>query len=125
MAKRQALGDVLDVLLSPTPVPASPPPAPPAARREPGRAARPVAVVPAPPPPAEEEELQGKKDRITVVLGAGLLDKARDAAFYTPGLSLTDLVAEGLRRELTRREKERGEPFPQRTANLRPGRKVR
>ncbi len=125
MAKRQALGDVLDVLLSPTPEPARSAPAPPALRSEPRRAARPVAVAPAPPPPEREEEAQGRKDRVTVVLGAGLLDKARDAAFYTPGLSLTDLVAEGLRRELARREKERGEPFPHRTANLRPGRKVR
>lgn len=101
-AKRRPLGDVLDSLLpgSPTSAPATSTPAP-------------AQATPA-----------GKRERLSVDLPADLIDRARNAVFFTPGLSLAALVEDALLLELKRREKERGEPFPRRTAPLRPGRLV-
>lgn len=42
-------------------------------------------------------------------------DKARDVVFWTPGLSLSDLVERGVVHEIARREREHGKPFPRRT----------
>jgi hypothetical protein len=54
-----------------------------------------------------------------------VLDRARDAAFWTPGVSLSALIEQGLRGEVARLEAERGEPFPPRRGPLKPGPAVR
>ena len=60
-----------------------------------------------------------------MALDADLVDQARDVAFWTPGVTLTDLVAAGLRLEIARRTAERGGNYPRRTAELRPGAPIR
>lgn len=115
MAKPQDLRNVLDALLDSSPPTSSSP-------ARPARPSGPPTRLPLSPP---REEASGLRERITVSLDAELLAKARNAAFYTPGTSLTDLVASGLSRELNRLEKLRGGAFPTRTAELKPGRKIR
>jgi post-segregation antitoxin (ccd killing protein) len=89
------------------------------------------AVIPAYPKP-EGAGLEGlrpasgtRKKRLTVYVPEELLEKARDAAFWTPALTLSDLVVEALKRRLEEMERERGEPFPPRPSRLRPGRPMR
>ena len=63
-----------------------------------------------------------RRERLTVQLPKGLIERARNAAFWTAGLTLTALVEDALIRAIERLERQRGEPFEQRTSDLRAGR---
>lgn len=71
-----------------------------------------------------EREGRRRRTRLTVYVPPHLAERARDAVFWTPELTLSALVAEALERRLRDLERERGGPFPPRTARLRPGRPV-
>lgn len=73
---------------------------------------------PEPAPRARRTNVQGYID-------ARVLERARDAAFWTPGVSLSALIEQGLRGEVARLERERGEPFPPRRGPLTPGPAIR
>jgi len=51
--------------------------------------------------------------------------KARAAVFYTPGLTLDELVETSLERMLKVLERSRGKPFPTKAIKLRAGRRVK
>ena len=96
--------------------------------RPPGPAASPAgsrtgSPVPTTEPESPNEAAPAKPARaqLTVDLPADLLAGLRAVAYWTPGLTLTALAAEGLARELARREEERGEPFPPAGGPLAPG----
>lgn len=63
--------------------------------------------------------------RLTVKLPVHLIERLRNAVFYTQGMTLTGLVEQSLSAALAAIEEERGEPFPERTADLQPGRPSR
>lgn len=63
--------------------------------------------------------------RLTVKLPGHLIERLRNAVFYTRGLTLTALVEQSLSAALAAIEEERGAPFPERTADLQPGRPSR
>lgn len=67
----------------------------------------------------------GEKVRLTVHVPVSVSDRAKNAVFWTPGLTLADLAERALRNELDRIEAERGEPFPNRTSELRGGRPIK
>ena len=75
--------------------------------------------------PVQERVQPDKRERFTVQLSADLIDKVRDAVFWTPGLTLSDLAADALRDALTDLEAKRGEAFPARTGELKTGRPVK
>ena len=60
----------------------------------------------------------------SIRLTPALLDKARNACFFTPGLTLAALTEAALTRELARMEAERGGPFENRTADIPRGRRI-
>jgi hypothetical protein len=68
--------------------------------------------------------------RRTFELPVGLIEQVRDAAWALSGpphqLTLNQLAADGLRREIRRLEREHndGLPFPPRSGALRPGRRI-
>lgn len=88
---------------------------PPAGERT---ATRERAVPSVPGPRTPRTNVQGYID-------ARVLERARDAAFWTPGVSLSALIERGLRAEIARLEAERGESFPPRRGPLTPGPAVR
>lgn len=65
------------------------------------------------------------RDRLTLHLPVSLGERARNAVYWTPGLTITELVASALTEALDRMEKKRGEPFPLRKGSLRIGRPVK
>lgn len=65
------------------------------------------------------------KQRLTVHLPVELIDRAKDAVYWTPGLTLAGLAEETLTKALDEMEKERGEPFPPRREELRRGRPLK
>ena len=60
--------------------------------------------------------------RLTVSLPGDLVDRLRDAVYWSPSLTLAWLVAQSLRTSLTEMESLRQCPFPKRTKALRAGR---
>ena len=66
-----------------------------------------------------------RKLAVSVRLDPEVLDLAKRAAYWTPGLTLGGLVEEALRRELVRLEKSRGDAFPKLSGKLRTGRPLK
>jgi hypothetical protein len=65
------------------------------------------------------------KERLTVHVPVELIDRVKNIVYWTPGLTLARLAEEALTREVEKREKERGEPFPHRTEELKGGRPLK
>jgi hypothetical protein len=65
------------------------------------------------------------KERLTVHLPADLIDRIKNAVYWTPGLTLAGLAEEALTAAVEKLEQERGEPFPPRKAELKGGRPLK
>lgn len=76
---------------------------------------------------AEPEDVAPRhaKERMTFHLPVEVMNRAKNAAFWTPGLTLADLAAQALTDAVDRLEEERGEAFPPRRAELRGGRPMK
>ena len=76
--------------------------------------------------PQEVKETAKKgKERLTVHLPADVADRAKNAVYWTPGLTLAGLAEAALLKAVERLEKERGGPFPPRAAELKGGRPMK
>jgi hypothetical protein len=65
---------------------------------------------------------QPRNVRLTVSLPGDLVDRLRNAVYWSPDLTLAWLIAQSLRASLTDLETARQSPFPKRTNALRAGR---
>ena len=65
------------------------------------------------------------KERFTVNLPPELIERARNAVYWTPGLTLAGLAEEALIKALRRLEKANGGTFKERNGQLPAGRPVR
>lgn len=65
---------------------------------------------------------EGSRIRFAGSMSSDVLERARNAVFYTPGMTLSDLMEEAVRRYVAGMERKRGKPFPKRTAPLKTGR---
>jgi hypothetical protein len=72
--------------------------------------------------PGRKGRQQPRKTRLTVSLPSDLVDRLRDAVYWSPGLTLAWLIAQSLRASLAEMESLRQGPFPKRTSALRAGR---
>ena len=63
-----------------------------------------------------------KRQRMTVSLPSDLVERVRDAAYWTPGTTMAGLITEALEDFLKQRELENGHPFAPRLGALKPGR---
>jgi hypothetical protein len=112
-SRRQHRGVLEELLAAP-----EPPPAGPATTLS-------TVVVPAAAPSPPEAPNEAATERFSASLPVALVERARTVVFYTPGLTLSTLVAEALAHEIGRLEAERGQPFPTARGKLRTGRPVR
>ena len=99
-----------------------------ATRRRPAFGSDPLdALVPETPASSarQKEQTKARKMRATFHLSVELFDQARDAVYWTPGLTLASLCEAGLRSEIVNLERKRGEPFPKRASELKAGRPVK
>jgi hypothetical protein len=122
--RRQQRG-VLDDLLGAAEAPPPAVPAPVAAAALPPVAASPVPADAAALAAAAAARPAGPPIRLTVIVPAGLVDRARDVVYHSPDLTLSGLAATALGREIERLEELRGEPFPARRGPIRTGRPIR
>jgi hypothetical protein len=75
---------------------------------------------------SQAEPARAAKERVTFQLPVDLIEKARDAVYWTPGLTMASLMENALVAQLERVEKKRGKPVPSRAgAALRTGRPVK
>ena len=65
------------------------------------------------------------KARMTFHLPVDVIERAKNAVYWTPGLTLADLAARALTRVLDEIERKRGKAFPQRREELRGGRPIK
>lgn len=66
-----------------------------------------------------------RKERLTIHLSSGLIERLKNAVFWTPGLTLADLGEDALSRVVEELEAQRGAPFPARTGELKGGRPLK
>ena len=76
------------------------------------------------PKPAPPEK-KVNRSRHTLHLENEVMDRARNIAYWTPGLSLSRLTEDAIRREVKRLEKKNGGPFPERETELVGGRPLK
>lgn len=55
-----------------------------------------------------------EKGIITVYVPVDLIDKVKNVVYWTPGLTIASFAEKAIGDEIDKREKERGEKFPQR-----------
>jgi hypothetical protein len=83
-------------------------------------------VQPGPAPTKVEERAGGRmKERLTVHVPNELIDRVKNAVYWTPGLTLAELAEKALDEQVARLEHERGEPYPQRRSELKGGRPLK
>ena len=66
-----------------------------------------------------------EKERLTVHLPLDLIDRVKNAVYWTPGLTLAGLAEDALRRAVDKLEKDRGEAYPARRSELKGGRPLK
>lgn len=74
---------------------------------------------------AEPEPKKAAKERATFQLPVELIDRARNAVYWTPGATMAGVMEAALTAQLERMEKKRGSPFPERDGALKAGRPVK
>jgi hypothetical protein len=84
----------------------------------------PMHRTPVPDSPTPPDDKRVGRERVTISLPADLMERARNAVFWTPGATLAGLVEDAVAEEMARREKENEGQFKARSAALRPGRRV-
>ena len=72
--------------------------------------------------PSEPGQQRPRSVRLTVSLTGDLVDRLRDAVYWSPSLTLAWLIAQSLRTSLAEMESLRQGPFPKRKNALRAGR---
>ena len=77
----------------------------------------------APEPP--QEARHGAKERLTVHLPLEVIDRAKNAVYWSPGLTLAGLAEAAFVKALEKLEKENGGPFSPRKGELKGGRPMK
>ena len=66
-----------------------------------------------------------RKERLTIHLPLGLIERLKNAVYWTPGLTLADLGETALGQWIDEIETQRGAPFEPRAAQLKGGRPLK
>lgn len=66
-----------------------------------------------------------KRERLTAQIPREIIERARNAVYWTPGLTLAGLTEIAIEKLLDELEEKQGKPFPQRPTELKAGRPVK
>lgn len=109
MGKRQTIGEnPLDGLIQPTTI-----------SKVPATAVLEERTMPS------QKKFHPKKQRITVQISEDVIERVKNAVYWTPGLTLASLAEEAFAKAVDQLEKERKEEFPRRKEELKTGRPIR
>lgn len=110
MAKRQTIGDnPLDMLLEP-------------AVSSNGNS---VAVPNGEGPSPQQKSKSSKKQRITVQISVDVIERLKNAVYWTPGLTLASLAEDAFSKAVDQLEEEKKAAFPKRKEELKTGRPIK
>lgn len=73
----------------------------------------------------EEDKIDNLKERMTVQMSREVIERVKDAVYWTPGLTVAQLTEEALEHALDRLEKKNGKTFEKRKSELKPGRPLK
>ncbi len=73
----------------------------------------------------QQDKKSSKKQRITVQISEDVIDRIKNAVYWTPGLTLASLAEEAFYKIVDELEKSRGNPFPKRKDELKTGRPIK
>ncbi len=76
-------------------------------------------------PAPEPEPVAAPRERVTIALPADLMERARNAVYWTPGATLAGLVEDAMADAMDRLEQENGRAFKSRSGNLKRGRRIK
>jgi hypothetical protein len=65
-----------------------------------------------------------KKQRITVQISEAVIERIKNAVYWTPGLTLASLAEDAFSKFVDELEKEKGATFPKRKEELKTGRPI-
>ena len=75
-------------------------------------------------PTQKQASSKNQKKRITVQISEDIIERIKNATYWTPGLTLSYLVEKALDREVNQMESDRGSSFEKRRAELKTGRPI-
>lgn len=78
-----------------------------------------------PKPDKPEKPPKVAKERLTVHVTLEIIDRVKNAVYWTPGLTLSDLAEQAFAEAVGKLEEKRGEPFPPRKEELKGGRPLK
>lgn len=73
----------------------------------------------------QQKQKFSKKQRITVQISEDVIDRIKNAVYWTPGITLASLAEEAFSKVVDEIEKSRGTPFPKRKDELKTGRPIK
>lgn len=74
--------------------------------------------------PPKMRQKSSKKQRITVQISEDVIERIKNAVYWTPGLTLASLAEEAFSKVVDALEEEREAPFPKRKEELKTGRPI-
>lgn len=75
-------------------------------------------------PYSSKLQAKSSKQRITVQISAEVIERVKNAVYWTPGLTLASLAEQAFSKAVNALENERKVPFPQRKEELKTGRPI-
>jgi hypothetical protein len=75
-------------------------------------------------PQPTQKTTKSSKQRMTVQISVDLIERLKNAVYWTPGLTLASLAEEAFSNAVEGLEKERKSPFPKRKKELKTGRPI-
>ena len=83
-----------------------------------------VAVMEEQQPAPQKKRSPAKKQRITVQISGDVIERVKNAVYWTPGLTLASLAEEAFSKAVDALENEREAPFSKRKEELKTGRPI-
>lgn len=71
-----------------------------------------------------KKEKSSKKQRITVQISVDVIERIKNAVYWTPGLTLASLAEDAFSKAVDMLEEEKEAPFPKRKEELKTGRPI-
>jgi len=72
----------------------------------------------------QQKQKPPRKQRITVQISVDIIERLKNAVYWTPGLTLASLAEEAFSKAVDQLEEEKKAPFPKRKEELKTGRPI-
>lgn len=74
--------------------------------------------------PVKQQTKAKKKERITIALTPEVIERLKNAVYWSPGLTLSCVIEQATEKAILDLERKNGKPFPERNGELKKGRQL-